>query len=718
MDAAGFDTPLPLLPRVEWSLVVGLLTVMVGTVLHWLPLTVGLLPLFGMVQVGVGNAPNDGLGDTRRVGMQKVNQYAFLNDYTVSAQAKVFAGGTNEISISNAVAACVTNGWTGVWIGGSWLPYAAENVTFNASVHMYAEGHADDGVYDVEAYGGDPRGYASTMTSTVAAINACHSAIPTSGPVGGTIFFGPGNFAINSSITITKHNVRIQGSGGWTPGAALFTQTMLSNTTINAAMVIVSGAVANFQCFDMGFYGPGVAFTSSKGMTINDAAGDFWLERLYFNGYGLHALQTGGTTATVGGTIIGCMAENSLLALPGTDQGAFDINSSDCRMISCFATPSVSSGAGNLGTGHCFGFAIRGANGFYDSCMAELAHRGWLVSSTTGINRFVKCRSFLTQAEGWVISSSSGNTFTACHAISCSQDTDNTYAGFNVTGGGNVFGDCFVDGLGGDARQAKYGFLESNSVGTNDANTTANQYSNNRVGPSVRGQLYFQNGTNAARFDHPHRVSPDRGDAASSFTPFVDAETVMYQTALTAARTCTINGSSLGYPKGTRCMVVRTAAATGLFALSVVATGGDTVLLGAGRWVMFEIDNGFIWRAVASGSTTGVDTAVALVSGTTPALNAALGTYFTLSVLTNIAAVIAVPTNAPAAGQSKRIRIAMRNGSGGVLTTAPTFNTGAGGFKFSAVTNPANGLQVLYTFDWDPVQSFWYEVSTHLAAGL
>lgn len=112
------------------------------------------------------------------------------------------------------------------------------------------------------------------------------------------------------------------------------------------------------------------------------------------------------------------------------------------------------------------------------------------------------------------------------------------------------------------------------------------------------------------------------------------------------------------------------------------------------------------------------DTAFALTSGVAPAIDASMGTYFTLAILTNIAVVIGVPANPPPVGQSQDLVIAIRNVSGGVLTTPPTFNTGAGGFKFSAVTNPANGTQVEYRFRWDPVQSFFYEVGTHLAAGL
>jgi len=117
--------------------------------------------------------------------------------------------------------------------------------------------------------------------------------------------------------------------------------------------------------------------------------------------------------------------------------------------------------------------------------------------------------------------------------------------------------------------------------------------------------------------------------------------------------------------------------------------------------------------------TMGVeDRAVAMISGVAPALDASLGNIFTLTILTNIAVVVAVPTNQPQAGFSKDIVVVIRNGSGGALSTAPTFNTGANGFKFSAVTNPANSTQVVYRFRWDPVQSFWYEVGTHLAAGL
>lgn len=156
---------------------------------------------------------------------------------------------------------------------------------------------------------------------------------------------------------------------------------------------------------------------------------------------------------------------------------------------------------------------------------------------------------------------------------------------------------------------------------------------------------------------------------------------------------------------------------------SVLSSIGDVAVGGGGSSTQI--------LAGAGGSLGGstVDTERALTWGATPALDVGQANYFTLNATSNIAAVIAIPTNnPPASGNgfvvgsqyalSQEIAIAIRNSSGGALSTAPTFNTGAGGFKFSAVTNPANGTQVVYRFRWDPVQSFWYEVGTHLAAGL
>ena len=99
-------------------------------------------------------------------------------------------------------------------------------------------------------------------------------------------------------------------------------------------------------------------------------------------------------------------------------------------------------------------------------------------------------------------------------------------------------------------------------------------------------------------------------------------------------------------------------------------------------------------------------------AATAPAIDVRRGTYFTCDITSNVAVVVAVPAANPGAGRTQRITVALYNGSGGALTTAPTFNTSAGGYKGGlTLCNPTNGTQCLWTFVWDVVQGFWYETS-------
>src|SRR6266576_2587059 len=113
------------------------------------------------------------------------------------------------------------------------------------------------------------------------------------------------------------------------------------------------------------------------------------------------------------------------------------------------------------------------------------------------------------------------------------------------------------------------------------------------------------------------------------------------------------------------------------------------------------------------------DETVDLTCGANPVVtvDAARGNYFTCNITSDVAVTIQAPANNPPASRSQVMTIAIRNTSGGPLRKAPTFSRSARGYRFSAVTNPANNTQVLYTYRWDPGQSLWYEVGTHQAAG-
>lgn len=113
----------------------------------------------------------------------------------------------------------------------------------------------------------------------------------------------------------------------------------------------------------------------------------------------------------------------------------------------------------------------------------------------------------------------------------------------------------------------------------------------------------------------------------------------------------------------------------------------------------------------------GVDDAyVALTWGASVALNAAAGTFQSLTAISNIAAVIAAPTNTPGGNYGRDMTIEIFNNSGGALTTAPTFAAGAGAWLLTAAAvNPANGQSVLYRFKWSQIRGRFMEVSRTVA---
>jgi len=105
----------------------------------------------------------------------------------------------------------------------------------------------------------------------------------------------------------------------------------------------------------------------------------------------------------------------------------------------------------------------------------------------------------------------------------------------------------------------------------------------------------------------------------------------------------------------------------------------------------------------AAGTLTWAGGVVALTDGATPALDASLGSVFTLSAAGN--RTIAVPSN-PTTGQKIVIR---HLASGGARTLA--LNTGAGGFRFgsdiTALTETASGKYDYIGCVYNATASFW-----------
>lgn len=213
-------------------------------------------------------------------------------------------------------------------------------------------------------------------------------------------------------------------------------------------------------------------------------------------------------------------------------------------------------------------------------------------------------------------------------------------------------------------------------------------------------------------------VSADRGDTSQSWVYGTDSHTQVFASTLTANRTLTLNHT--GTCAGARVYVKRLGA--GDFTLTVQnQTPTTLVVLGQNQWARLVFNGASnAWEVEGNGNLAPaiVDKSLALAAGASVALDASQANYFTINITSNIAVVVAVPTNPPTKGGGQRIEVQFRNSSGGALSTAPTFATASGGFVFSAVTNPANGTKVVYSFRWDPSVFFWVEVGTHLAAGI
>jgi hypothetical protein len=153
--------------------------------------------------LNIGSAVNDHTGDNLRTVGQKLNRLPNA-DSTINAGSGDYSG-TTEQKITAAIAAAVLAGAKYVWVPQSMLPYNASLVTFNAGVQMIREGGPFQW-YDVKAYGASGNDATSDTAATQAAVTA---AAP-----GGTIFFAPGTYLINSIIFATTANLTFRGMRG------------------------------------------------------------------------------------------------------------------------------------------------------------------------------------------------------------------------------------------------------------------------------------------------------------------------------------------------------------------------------------------------------------------------------------------------------------------------------------------------------------------------
>ena len=169
--------------------------------------------------IDLGQAANDGTGDTLRTAFDKVNDnfgelYGLISE-TINAAA--YPGATSEISIQAAIDVATATSAERVFVPSSMLPYDGSAITFDPNVQMVREGGVDT-QYDILAYG------AATGGSDVTpAVNAAVAAAVAAG--GGVVFSPPGFWYFLTTPTTLAGTLGIifRGSGRnvthWVMGA-------------------------------------------------------------------------------------------------------------------------------------------------------------------------------------------------------------------------------------------------------------------------------------------------------------------------------------------------------------------------------------------------------------------------------------------------------------------------------------------------------------------
>ncbi len=154
---------------------------------------------------------------------------------------------------------------------------------------------------------------------------------------------------------------------------------------------------------------------------------------------------------------------------------------------------SAASSSASVGSGFLAGFVHKGAVGFYTNCIGQVSQTGFVIPSTgpqgTPLgNTLIGVRADLNKGGGFIIAGT-GTKLIGNYALRNSQETDNTYDGFTITGGSNMMMGNQCDSVNSDAKQQRDCMVDNNST-ANGANTYTGDQKR-----TIRGNLYTVSGS-------------------------------------------------------------------------------------------------------------------------------------------------------------------------------------------------------------------------------
>jgi hypothetical protein len=261
------------------------------------------------------------------------------------------------------------------------------------------------------------------------------------------------------------------------------------------------------------------AHTNAIGIELTTAS---WCEidRCMFNNFGAQAVKW---NSGVGLQIHKSFATNCVLNRSGHSDyiGVFELSGADPFV----AYNEIAASASAIGTGYIAALLADGPNGFYTSNVVEISEVGLAVTANGYQNSFVANRSDLNYGHGFVVDGAE-NIFTANRAFRNSRATDNTYDGFNISRGQNIFNANHVGQISGDegggGKQQRYGFNDSSSGITDDI---GNIYLGNYVSQLIGTAAYSVTDTESQVINFQTRTA----NADTSGALLADLETEVNQ---------------------------------------------------------------------------------------------------------------------------------------------------------------------------------------------
>ena len=418
----------------------------------------------------------------------------------------------NEDSIVQTNSTAASNEHIKVVSGGELIPDAGVTLTINSfesEPHQVFSGAGTIAwgfpitVYS-EWWGAVGDGITNDSTAIQAAIDSLEIA------KGGTVQFLAKTYKCNIEA---KSYVELKGASPMFKGSSVGVQshnkTYLKANATGHIITTSAGAVYDITVRNLGLIGLGSG-TALKGLYLQNV-GRSLFEDLAFDNIADEAIRINDGNPNHFRRIFAqnCLLDRTQAVKIGVfhvEFGADDQWISNCE----FTASSTSLSDANA---YICAVVIDSSNNFLSNVVGEISDIGIHITANGDRNRFTACRADINYSHGYEIAGS-GNLFVNCYSLSNGHDANDTYDGFHITAGGNIFTGSLAESYVADTEKHRYGFYDSV-----DSNTNRNIYSNCNSLQHISG-WFTNNGASYGSGPHTPQLGPFIGTADNA-TPSV-----------------------------------------------------------------------------------------------------------------------------------------------------------------------------------------------------